>query len=350
MQMDHPLSARFREFAEAECKDSSPLYYALSQSIAGDDSILAIAGRSAPGQPVPNLLFAAVHHLLLAGVEHPLAGFYASLNPVPLAPADAFPHFKDFVRSHREEIVFLLGSRLVQTNEVRRSAYLFPALSFAASHFESRPLALIEIGTSAGLNLLWDKYRYTYGDGIAYGDLSSPVHVASSFRGTPPSILSTPLPKISNRIGLDLNIVDSTNPDQAAWLRALIWPEHLERRRLMDAALKRRNEFKLDLRAGDGFGMLAGLEHEISMESLLCVYHTHVANQISHEAREAFLGTIAEIGGRRDIIHVFNNIKPHLHLTAYRGGRLIIDAPLADTDGHARWIEWMHTHRRESDL
>ena len=339
--MTHPLVARFREFAESECKDSSPLYYSLSHSVAGDDSILAVAAQSAAGQPAPNLFFASVHYLLLTGAADPLSAYYATLTPSPLPPAEAGAHLRNFVLNHCEEIVPLLKSRLVQTNEVRRSAYLFPALTLAASHFESRPLALVEIGTSAGLNLLWDKYQYTYGPGAAYGDLSSPVHIASSFCGTLPAILAAPMPVVSRRIGLDLNIVDSTVPDQAAWLRALIWPEHDDRRHLMDAALKHRAKFALDLRAGDGFAILPALERDVPIESLLCVYHTHVANQIPPEARECFLETIAGIGAHRDVIHLFNNIKPALHLTVYRDGTRIIDAPVANTDGHARWIEWI---------
>jgi len=340
--MNHRLSERFRTFAESECKDSSPLYYTLSHSIAQDRSILAIAEQCSLGQPEPNLFFASIHYLLLSEKVsvHPLSEFYPTCSSSQTNLSEVYPHFRDFVRGHAEEIIVLLKSRLVQTNEVRRCAYRFPAFLFAASHFESRPLALIEIGTSAGLNLLWDKYRYSYGDNEIYGNLSSDVSVTSSFRGEVPSILSAPLPNISHRIGLDQNIVDTSIADQAVWLRALVWPEHHKRRSLMDAALKKRNEMTLDLRIGDGFAMLPGVAAKISEGSLLCVYHTHVANQISEEAREAFLRSIEELGEERDMIHIFNNIRPNLHLTAFRGGRTI-DMPLANTDGHARWIEWL---------
>jgi hypothetical protein len=338
--MSHHFSGRFRTFAEAECKNSSPLYHALSLAIAEDDAILDIAAHSSPNQPVPNLFFAAVQYLLSSDSDHPLAAFYATYRNPPENPSKAYPAFRDFVLNHRQDILTLLATRLVQTNEVRRCAYLLPAFLFATSHFEVKPLALVEIGTSAGLNLLWDQYRYSYGDSNVYGDLSSPVHVTSSFRGDIPTVLSAPLPTISHRIGLDLNIVDTSIPDQADWLRALVWPEHHERRSLMNAALDRRKAIRLDLRAGNGFSMFKNIADEISDESLLCVYHTHVANQISEQARESFLKTIAELGARRDLVHVFNNIKPNLHLTAYRQGQSI-DLPLANTDGHARWVEWL---------
>lgn len=96
----------------------------------------------------------------------------------------------------------------------------------------------------------------------------------------------------------------------------------------------------LDLRVGDGFSMFVDLAEEIPQDSVLCVYHTHVANQISKEAKDTFLKSIKKLGAMRNIIHVFNNIKPNLHLTAYHNGK-VIDMPLANTDGHARWIEWL---------
>lgn len=335
------LSDRFRTFADSECKDSSPLYYALSHATAQDAELIEVTGWAASGQPVPNLFFASVHYLLLTGTAHPVASFYPTLAESAGSPTEAFPHFKDFVLRHREAIVSLLKSRLVQTNEVRRSAYLFPALAFAASHFEAgRPMALLEIGTSAGLNLLWDKYRYTYGDSMIHGDSSSQVLIRSSFRGKSPSVLAQPWPKVSHRIGLDLNVVDTACPDQSAWLRALIWPEHHERMILLESALAKRDEETLDLRNGDGFAMVSGIAEEISEDSLLCVYHTHVANQISSEARQDFLQCIEQLGAKRDVVHICNNIKPNLHLTAYNKGQLL-DMPLANTDGHARWIEWL---------
>jgi hypothetical protein len=338
--MSHPLSERFQMFAESECRGSSPLYYALSHALASDDSLLEIAEQSRSGQPVPNLFFASVHYLLSFGISDPLCALYATCTETPTNPSQAYPVFRDFVLRHREEVISLLQSRLVQTNEVRRCAYLFPALLFAASLYDSKPLALIEIGTSAGLNLLWDRYRYSYGGSAIYGDSPSPVLVTSSFRGTTPSILTEPLPAISHRIGLDLNIVDTTISDQTKWLRALIWPEHHERRKLLDAALKLRAEIKLDLRVGDGFSLYSEVAEEIPGESLLCVYHTHVANQIAKVAKGAFLRSVEELGKRRDVIHVFNNIHPDLHLTVYKNGESY-DVPLANTDGHARWIEWL---------
>lgn len=340
--MSHRLSGVFHRFATSECENSSPLYFTLSNSISQDEVILDIAEQTSPRQPIPNMLFASVHYLLSKGTHdsHTLKPFYQTFTPTPANPDEAYPHFRDFVLVHANEIVNLLKSRRVQTNEVRRCAYLLPAFLLASSHFGPRPLGLVEIGTSAGLNLLWDKYKYSYGDDETYGDLSSSVLVTSSFRGVTPPILTAPLPDISHRLGIDMNVVDTSKADQTEWLRALIWPEHHERRALMNTALKKCQEVELDLRFGDGFAMLSDLAKEIPEDSLLCVYHTHVANQISREARQVFLESVDDLGSKRDVIHLFNNIKPTLHLSVYHEGQKT-DMPLAKTDGHARWIEWL---------
>ncbi|MDF1744053.1 MAG: DUF2332 domain-containing protein [Gimesia sp.] len=335
------LAEKFIRFAELECLETSPLYYHLSHAIALDETVLEIASHARAGQPVPNLLFAAVHYLLVADPAHPLADFYATCCAKPSNPADAWPVFKDFVQNWQEELIRLLQTRLVQTNEVRRCAFLFPAFFLATRYFDSRPLALIEIGTSAGLNLLWDKYQYSYGGSETFGDSSSPVLITSELRGNKPAILTEPLPQISHRIGVDLNVIDTKVPEEADWLRALIWPENHERRELLDAAIRQRASLQLDLRTGDGFAMIKTIADEITEESLLCVYHTHVANQISQTVQESFLNSLEQFGQQRDLIHIFNNIKQAtLQLNAYRGGQFI-NVPLANTDGHARWIEWL---------
>jgi hypothetical protein len=115
------LAARFRRFAEHEC-DSSPLYRRLSLGIAEDPDLLALAAQ-AQNTPVPNLLLAAVHFLLLSGVTHPLANFFFNTSD-----RDPYPPFQDFCLQHRRQIEEIIRARLVQTNEVRRCALLLRAL------------------------------------------------------------------------------------------------------------------------------------------------------------------------------------------------------------------------------
>lgn len=124
------LSERFGRFAERECKDSSRLYEFLSTEISDDDDLLELSSQCSPGQPVPNLLFASVHYLLLSGTDHELKEFYPSVTGNPRPVEESFPSFKDFCQHYRNEIIALLRSRLVQTNEIRRCTYLYPSFTF----------------------------------------------------------------------------------------------------------------------------------------------------------------------------------------------------------------------------
>src|SRR5690554_593946 len=113
------ISNRFKVFATRECKGSSPLYEKLSVKIADDDVLLQMAAHARPGQPVPNLFLGAVHYLLLKGIDHELREYYSSIVNNPRVVDKAYTHFKDFCLQYENEIIPLLKSKLVQTNEVR---------------------------------------------------------------------------------------------------------------------------------------------------------------------------------------------------------------------------------------
>src|SRR5688572_24480488 len=109
------LAKQFNRFAEIECRELfSPLYEYLSLSIAKDPEILALAAQIPAGQPVPNLLFGAVHYLLLQGYSTSLALYYRSLTPTPYPPEEAFPAFRDFCLENSRDIELLLRTRRVQ--------------------------------------------------------------------------------------------------------------------------------------------------------------------------------------------------------------------------------------------
>src|SRR5947209_1641857 len=114
------LAAAFRHFAEVECRHSSPLYEALSFRIAEDSVLLELASNASPGQPVPNLLFGAVHYLLLQVNDGSLAQYYPGLTQNPLLPELAYAAFRTFCLWQRDQIVSLLSTHRVQTNEVGR--------------------------------------------------------------------------------------------------------------------------------------------------------------------------------------------------------------------------------------
>ena len=115
------------EFFVAEARrNNAPLYEQLALGVCRDDALKQFANAVRPGQPPANILFAAVHYLLLRGADHPLRRSYPNLNGGLYGsnPAGAFPAFRDFVDQHRDELAPLVRTRVTNTNEVGRSAAL----------------------------------------------------------------------------------------------------------------------------------------------------------------------------------------------------------------------------------
>lgn len=173
------IKERFLAFAESECKGNSELYYQLSIRVSNDDELLKIAAFTRTGQPIPNIFFAAVHYLLLKNPGHELAKHYPSIQKNHVAEIP-FTLFKKFCIEYEYKIIKIISTRIVQTNVVNRCAYLLPVFSKIIAA-ENRPATIIDIGTSAGLTLNFDKYEYWYNDQKVYGD--SKVIVRSKIKG-----------------------------------------------------------------------------------------------------------------------------------------------------------------------
>lgn len=333
------LSKTFLNFAEKECKGSSLLYEYLSIKVSRDAEILTICKNAGVGQPIPNLLFGAVHYLLLKGREHPLKEFYPSIVSNPKPYRDSFKFFRDFCFDYRKEIESILKTRLVQTNEVRRCAYLYPTFCTIYEQVK-KPLALIEIGTSAGLQLLWDKYSYSYEQNDLYGNMDSKLNITAEIRGENTPILHLMPPPVSTRIGIDLNIIDLNNEDDKLWLKSLIWTEHKERLFMFEEAARYIKEAPVRLFDGDGISLLPEFVDDISKDSVICIFHTHVANQMPLEKKKQLLQTVEEVGKNRDVFHIYNNIQDrYLHLDYYLDG-IESKNTIAETEGHGKWFEW----------
>jgi len=186
-----------------------------------------------------------------------------------------------------------LATRRVQTNEVRRCAYLFPAFSFISQQSPENPLALIEVGSSAGLHLNWDRYAYDFGTGKLYDDPNARVRIQSEWRGTQQPQLPDSFPKVVDRAGIDLHIVDMNDPQEARWLRSLVWPDQPHRMKLINNAIKLLKAAPVRLIEGDGFDELPAVIEATPEESTVCVFHCHTLNQFSEKQRLQFDNLLA---------------------------------------------------------
>ncbi|MQA00246.1 MAG: DUF2332 family protein [Dehalococcoidia bacterium] len=298
------LVERIRRFGEVEAgQGASPLYERLCLLIVEDDAMLDLAAQAQPAQPPANLLLGAIHDLVLSGAEHPLASWYRSAGGTRAPDDPALAEvLADFARVHRDAIIERLQTRLVQTNEVRRSGCLLPA--FVAAYVEGghRPLALLEVGPSAGLNLLFDRYRYDYGDGHFAGDAGAAVVITSEARGAPPPVVE-PFPDVASRVGIDVNPLDVRSEGDMRWLRALVWPEHHERRRLLEAAIEEARRDPPRLLGGDLFEVLPRELRAVDAGATPVVFATFVLNQFNREMKER-LRAILDAESHRRPVHL----------------------------------------------
>lgn len=194
------IARRYERFAATEAHGISSVYEALALTVANSAEMLEFLAALPVERQQPNLFFAAIRKV--AGTPH-------DGNAMEVA-----------VRAHSNRIREVMLLRTTQTNEPARCAVLLPALAQLR-----QPLALIEVGASAGLCLLPDRYGYDYGrcqvDGPSSTSLPCPVFPCIASDGTP---LPRVLPSVKWRCGLDLNPLDVACATDMAWLETLAWP------------------------------------------------------------------------------------------------------------------------------
>jgi hypothetical protein len=338
------LAGHFVRYAGG-VRASSPLYGRLLLSVANDPELLALAGAARRDQPAGLLFLAVVHFLLLRGGEPrpPLADYYPSIVGAATRTGDPAPAFRRFCLTRQVEIRELIATRRVQTNEVGRSACLLPAFTLVSGSAPGHPLALVEVGASAGLNLLFDHYAYDYGDGVLRGEVGSSVRISCSLKGASRPPLPAVLPRIASRVGVDLDPVDVRDPDARLWQRALIWPEHTARADSLRRALEVARTKLPPVEPGDALTVLPSLLKTIPEEAVPCVFHTHTVYQFSLEDRERMDILLTELSTPRDLVRVAMEPSEAGHsvlsLYAYSHGQQD-ERRLAVCDYHGMWLAW----------
>jgi hypothetical protein len=283
-------------FADTSCKGYSPLYDRICRFVADDEELLALVQEAPPPAHQPNVLLGVVHYLLLGGLEHPLAAVYAGQSD-----ADPGPLFRDVCLSHRAEVLALMETRRTQTNECGRSAVIGPALTWVAQQYGA-PLALLDVGASAGLNLGCDRYLLDYGAAGTTGPADATVRIACTVRGGLPPIAPR-LPTITARLGLDRSPIDLTDEGDARWMLACIWPDtgRLER---TSAAIRDAQAHPPTIRTGDMIDDLPAALAELPDDALACVTTTWALAYLQPEGRERFAARLADAGRARPVVWI----------------------------------------------
>jgi len=232
------LQRFFRYFAERECSND-PLYVALCHISAEEPELLSLLSEAGVKQRRPNLLLAAVHATILRlGTGELLGGYFASVGGTRAVDGELHRIFTDFARRHREALSALIATRTTQTNEIGRCAVFWPVLKLAASLAGKERVAVLDFGSSAGLNLGLDFYGYDYGTGApakAAHEGAPTIH--SAFTGPRRPAEEIPSPEIVERLGVDVSPLDLRDADDRIWLKACVWPSDGARRQRLEAAI-----------------------------------------------------------------------------------------------------------------
>jgi hypothetical protein len=237
----------------------------------------------------------------------------------------------------REWLARFLREQPVQTNEVQRCWALLPAF---LSLGDERPLELIELGASAGLNLVWDRYRYRYAAG-SWGDAA--LELAGEERAAVPGELLGGRPAIVRRRGVDLNPLDPASEEDTRLLECFIWADQQERLERLRAALAIAREDPPEILAGDYVDLLPSLLADRDTEAVTVVFQT-VSTVYLEADRYAELRRIVDAAGvawisTRRYSEEETGLEGGFELEARRTGE---DAArlVARMGYHGQWLEW----------
>lgn len=358
------LARRFREWAEVDGPGYAPMYMQLAYAAAEDPSTLEILATAPPGQRRPVMFFAAIHDLLLRGFDHELARWYPDLDG-SIPDRDPGPVLLDFCAQHRDELIDVVATHRVQTNEVGRAAALLPALRVAQGALGG-PVALVEIGASAGLNLLFDRFGYRYssraGTDIVAGDPDSPVHLRAALVGNLVPPVGKDMPDVPERVGIDLQPVDVTDPEAARWLRACVFAEQIERRARLDAALELAATARPRVVEGDAVEVLPQVVADLPDGLPVCLWHSWTLTYFPRERRAHFADAVAKIATEREVVWLSfeapdtapgvprpptesDAAPPRRQATVVGMARMRSEGPvgraLARSHPHVTWLEWL---------
>lgn len=329
------IGARFLAFADTECGPYAPTYDRLSRAIAKDPAAAECVQVARPGQQLPNLFLGAAHLLLGESIRDLDDG-----------------EFLQWCHANQGRLAHECATRLVQTNEVRRCSFLLPAMSHVSTADPWRRLALVEVGSSAGLLLAFDRYRYEYRFmpdatvAATAGDADSPVLVACDLRGSriPPVEFDVGL--LASRTGIDLAPVWPGDAGAIDWLRALVWPDHPDRRARLDAALDLVAAEPVPLVRGDALAVLPGVLASCGSDVTPVVFHHAMLEHFSRPEAERFRDLVPRLAAARggDLVWIVAEDRA-------QGGRRVevVDfrtaepAPLciAEAHPHGGWLRWL---------
>jgi hypothetical protein len=307
---DEPLGAQMRAHAEFCASTGAPLYAVLMRGLADDldsggPTAEVLDGRldAPPGDVVQLRLLGGLHRIVLRRQAPLLATYYRSVGG-EAAPDGAWAVARDVVAAHVDELRSALDVP-PQTNEPGRAAALAAGLLVTALVKGRSDVRLLEVGASAGLNLLVDRFRVTPagadGAGRGWGPVGSPVDLSGTVHGTWPSGAV----RVVERRGCDLAPLDPVSPDGRLRLTSFVWPDHVDRHRRLAGALALAAAHPVPVDRADAVTWLRQRLAEPAPDGVLTVvWHSIFLQYLDDADRAALWGAVDDASVRMPLAHL----------------------------------------------
>jgi hypothetical protein len=309
----------FRARADAFAQ-SSPLYADLSRRFADDPVAAEIVGPDPKWEKGLRLL-GGLHYLVLGGEAS----------------------WEDPLEAHREFLTEFVATQRVQTNEVLRAWLYVPLFLRAVQRTGEEVIDAIELGSSAGLLLGWDRYHYVYEAG-EWGPPDAPLTLASEERRPVSAELLELAPQVRRKVGVDLAPLDVTSDESLRLLKAFVWAGHDERLERLDRAFAAVRADPPEVVQGDYVELLPELLAERDPEVLTIVLASATLAYLSDEQVARVRAALDEAGWAGRLVFVSTGrgrTSEHDHW-----GLRIVYYPGAErefageADYHGAWLDW----------
>jgi hypothetical protein len=306
------------------------------------DRWAATSTRAAVSDAVPLRLLGALHDRALGGDDGALAAAYPT-DTSSGDPRAAWTAALAAMSTDPERLSRFMDHE-PQTNEVRRSACLLPGFLALASA-TGLPMRIFELGASAGLNQLWDRYAYELGDVGAWGDPDSPVRVPTDWRGAPPALEARI--EVVERAACDRKPVDLTDAAARRRLRAYVWADQRDRLQRLDAAIAVALAAGTSVEAADA---VHWTRRRVAPRAgaVTVLFHSVFWQYMPPESQTALAQAIEEIGAMASPSAPFAWLRMEpapndmasmqLRLSLWPSGS---DTHLATVHPHGAWVEWL---------
>jgi hypothetical protein len=284
----------FQRFAEGKARGYGSVYREVAEWVLDSRELQALAAH-ARGRPVADLFLASVQYSVRRDRDALLLAMFDGRFAPEALDASVRDAFVSLCRRRVDEIGRTLRERRVQTNEPGRCAALLLGLAEAQRRVGGQPLHLIDLGCSAGLQLLFDHYDYhlVLSDGASVQlpavhthDAISPPVVRTRVHGGWRGRIPASVPQVTNRVGVDLRPLDLSEADDRLWVRSFVWPEERERAARMEGAVAVAARVCPRIITSDLIAALPRVLDEFA-GAPVCVFHSHTRVQLSEADQQA---------------------------------------------------------------